>query len=377
MNITILGSTGSIGTQTLDIIRDNPDMKVVALTAHRNVELMEKQVREFKPSLVCMTDERAAADLKIKISDLGVQVVSGQEGLCYAAAFGNSEIVVTAVVGIAGLLPTIDAINAGKNIALANKETMVTAGHIITKLAKEKNIKIYPVDSEHSAIFQSLESTPHRAEKIILTASGGPFFGKKREELQNITPAQALKHPNWDMGAKVTIDSATLVNKGLEVMEARWLFDMDYDHIDVLVHRQSVVHSMVEYADGGVIAQLGVPDMHLPIQYALTFPNRRYIKGERLDFTKYNTLTFAKPDTDTFKALALAYRAGRQGGILPTVFNSADEAAVELFLKEKISFLGISDVIEKAMEAAPRIENPTIEDILQADSFAREFVKER
>lgn len=377
MNITILGSTGSIGTQTLDIIRDNPDMKVVALTAHRNVELMEKQVREFKPSLVCMTDERAAADLKIKISDLGVQVVSGQEGLCYAAAFGNSEIVVTAVVGIAGLLPTIDAINAGKNIALANKETMVTAGHIITKLAKEKNIKIYPVDSEHSAIFQSLESTPHRAEKIILTASGGPFFGKKREELQSITPAQALKHPNWDMGAKVTIDSATLVNKGLEVMEARWLFDMDYDHIDVLVHRQSVVHSMVEYADGGVIAQLGVPDMHLPIQYALTFPNRRYIKGERLDFTKYNTLTFAKPDTDTFKALALAYRAGRQGGILPTVFNSADEAAVELFLKEKISFLGISDVIEKAMEVAPRIENPTIEDILQADSFAREFVKER
>ena len=377
MNITILGSTGSIGTQTLDIIRDNPDMKVVALTAHRNVELMEKQVREFKPSLVCMTDERAAADLKIKISDLGVQVVSGQEGLCYAAAFGNSEIVVTAVVGIAGLLPTIDAINAGKNIALANKETMVTAGHIITKLTKEKNIKIYPVDSEHSAIFQSLESTPHRAEKIILTASGGPFFGKKREELQSITPAQALKHPNWDMGAKVTIDSATLVNKGLEVMEARWLFDMDYDHIDVLVHRQSVVHSMVEYADGGVIAQLGVPDMHLPIQYALTFPNRRYIKGERLDFTKYNTLTFAKPDTDTFKALALAYRAGRQGGILPTVFNSADEAAVELFLKEKISFLGISDVIEKAMEAAPRIENPTIEDILQADSFAREFVKER
>ena len=377
MNITILGSTGSIGTQTLDIIRDTPDMKVVALTAHRNVELMEKQVREFKPSLVCMTDERAAADLKIKISDLGVQVVSGQEGLCYAAAFGNSEIVVTAVVGIAGLLPTIDAINAGKNIALANKETMVTAGHIITKLTKEKNIKIYPVDSEHSAIFQSLESTPHRAEKIILTASGGPFFGKKREELQSITPAQALKHPNWDMGAKVTIDSATLVNKGLEVMEARWLFDMDYDHIDVLVHRQSVVHSMVEYADGGVIAQLGVPDMHLPIQYALTFPNRRYIKGERLDFTKYNTLTFAKPDTDTFKALALAYRAGRQGGILPTVFNSADEAAVELFLKEKISFLGISDVIEKAMEAAPRIENPTIEDILQADSFAREFVKER
>ncbi len=377
MNITILGSTGSIGTQTLDIVRDNPDMKIVALTAHRNVELMEKQVREFKPSLVCMTDERAAADLKIKISDLGTKVVSGHEGLCYAAAFGDSEIVVTAVVGIAGLLPTIDAINAGKNISLANKETMVTAGHIITKLAKEKGIKIYPVDSEHSAIFQSLESTPHRAEKIILTASGGPFFGKKRQELQNITPAQALKHPNWDMGAKVTIDSATLVNKGLEVMEARWLFDMDYDHIDVLVHRQSVVHSMVEYADGGVIAQLGVPDMHLPIQYALTYPNRRYIKGERLDFTKYNTLTFAKPDTDTFKALALAYSAGRQGGILPTVFNSADEAAVELFLKEKISFLGISDVIENAMAAAPKIENPTIEDILQADSFAREFVKER
>ena len=377
MNITILGSTGSIGTQTLDIVRDNPDMKIVALTAHRNVDLMEKQVREFRPELVCMTDERAACDLKIKISDLGTKVVAGQEGLCYAAAYGDSEIVVTAVVGIAGLLPTIDAINAGKNIALANKETMVTAGHIITKLAEEKNIKIYPVDSEHSAIFQSLESTPHKAEKIILTASGGPFFGKTREELVGITPAQALKHPNWDMGAKVTIDSATLVNKGLEVMEARWLFDMDYDHIDVLVHRQSVVHSMVEYVDGGVIAQLGVPDMHLPIQYALTYPNRRNIKGERLDFTKYNTLTFAKPDTDTFKALSLAYSAGRQGGILPTVFNSADEAAVELFLKEKISFLDISDVIEQAMAAAPKIENPTIDDILQADAFARKFVKER
>lgn len=375
MNITILGSTGSIGTQTLDIIRDNPHMKAVVLTAHRNVELMEAQVREFAPELVCMTDEKAASDLKTKIADTAVKVVSGAEGLKYAAAYGSSEIVVTAVVGISGLLPTIEAIKSGKNIALANKETMVCAGHIITALAKEKGIKILPVDSEHSAIFQSLQGTPHRAEKIILTASGGPFFGKTRAELQSITPAQALKHPNWDMGAKVTIDSATLVNKGLEVMEAHWLFDTDYDSIEVLVHRQSVIHSMVEYADGGIIAQLGVPDMHLPIQYALTYPNRLPINQEKLDFGKYPSLTFAKPDTETFPALRLAFEAGKKGGILPTVFNSADEMAVELFLKEKIGFLQIADCLEKAMAAVPAIANPTIDDILEADKFARSFAE--
>lgn len=375
MDITILGSTGSIGTQTLDIIRDNPYMKATVLTAHRSVELMEAQVREFKPELVCMTDEKAAEELKIKIADTPCKVVSGAEGLKYAAAYGDSEIVVTAVVGISGLLPTIEAIKSGKNIALANKETMVCAGHIITSLAAEKGIKILPVDSEHSAIFQSLQSTPQKADKIILTASGGPFFGKTADELCSITPAQALKHPNWDMGAKVTIDSATLVNKGLEVMEAHWLFDMDYDNIEVLVHRQSVVHSMVEYADGGVIAQLGTPDMHLPIQYALTYPKRLPINRERLDFAKYPSLTFAKPDTETFPALSLAFEAGKKGGILPTVFNSADEMAVELFLKEKIGFLDISRCLEKAMEAAPVIENPSIDDILEADRFARSYAE--
>lgn len=375
MNITILGSTGSIGTQTLDIIRDNPFMKAKVLTAHRNVELMEAQVREFRPELVCMTDEKSAEDLKIKIADTSCRVVSGAEGLKLAAAYGDSEIVVTAVVGISGLLPTIEAIKSGKNIALANKETMVCAGHIITALAAEKSVKILPVDSEHSAIFQSLQSTPQKAEKIILTASGGPFFGKSRDELGAITPAQALKHPNWDMGAKVTIDSATLVNKGLEVMEAHWLFDMDYDSIEVLVHRQSIVHSMVEYEDGAVIAQLGTPDMHLPIQYALTYPRRIPLNREKLDFVKYPSLTFAKPDTDTFSALRLAFEAGRKGGILPTVFNSADEMAVELFLKEKIGFLDISRCLEAAMAAAPVIENPTIDDILEADKFARSFAE--
>lgn len=377
MNITILGSTGSIGTQTLDIIRDNPDMKASVLTAYRNVKLMEAQVREFNPELVCMTDEAAAAELKIKISDTPVKVVSGAQGLQYAASYGDSEIVVTAVVGISGLLPTIEAIKSKKNIALANKETMVCAGHIITRLANEYGINVYPVDSEHSAIFQSLQGTPHKAEKLILTASGGPFFGKTKDELQNIKPAQALLHPNWDMGAKVTIDSATLVNKGLEVMEAHWLFDMDYDNIEVLVHRQSVIHSMVEYSDGAVIAQLGIPDMHLPIQYALTYPKRRFLNQEKLDFTKYPELTFAKPDTETFSALRLAFEAGKSGGVIPTVFNSADEMAVELFLNEKIGFLQISEVISKAMEAAPAICKPSLDDILEADSFARSFVKER
>lgn len=375
MNITILGSTGSIGKKTLDIIRDNNDMKVCVLAANKNVSVMEAQAREFTPELVCMTDESAAAELKIKLADTSVKVVSGTEGLQYAASYGDSEIVVTAVAGISGLLPTIEAIKSKKNIALANKESIVCAGHIITRLATEYGVSIYPVDSEHSAIFQSLQGTPHKAERIILTASGGPFFGKTKQELQNITPTQALNHPNWEMGAKVTIDSATLANKGLEVIEAHWLFDMDYDNIEVLIHRQSVVHSMVGYADGAVIAQLGVPDMRLPIQYALTYPKRRSINCQKLDFAKYPELTFAKPDMDTFPALGLAVDAGMAGGVMPTVFNSADEAAVELFLNGQISFLGISDYIALTMSKAPIIQNPTISDILEADNFARNLVK--
>lgn len=373
MNISILGSTGSIGTQTLDIVRKNDDMKIISLTAGRNVSLMEKQIREFKPLVVCMADKSAAEDLRVRVSDTGVQVLGGADGLIEAAVCDDADIVVTAVVGISGLKPTISAIKAGKNIALANKETMVTAGHIVTRLAKENNVKIYPVDSEHSAIFQALQCGRKDLSRIILTASGGPFFGKKRDELENITPEQALKHPNWDMGAKVTIDSATLVNKGLEVMEARWLFDVDYDSIDVLVHRQSVIHSMIEYTDGAVIAQLGIPDMHLPIAYALTYPDRRPIGDNRLDFTKYGTLTFDKPDTEVFPALSLAYKAGRGGGILPTVFNGADEAAFSLFMNGKIRFLEIADFIEKKMSSSPHIENPTLDDIFAADSESRKF----
>lgn len=373
MNIIILGSTGSIGTQTLDIVRNNPEMRVTVLTARNNTELIEKQIREFKPELVCMSDEKAAEELKIRVADTDVKVVGGEVGMCEAASYPKGDIVVTAVVGISGLLPTVAAIKSGKDIALANKETMVTAGHIITSLAKEYNIKIYPVDSEHSAIFQCLQSSEQKASKLILTASGGPFFGKTRQELENITPAEALRHPNWDMGAKVTIDSASLVNKGLEVIEAHWLFDMDFDDIDVIVHRQSVIHSMVEYPDGGIIAQLGIPDMHLPIQYALTFPKRITIPGNRLDFTKYPCLTFDKPDTETFPSLALAYKAGREGGLMPVLFNGADEVAVAMFLEGKIGFLQIPEIIEKAMSDFKNIENPSLEQIIEADRCVRKI----
>ena len=375
-NISILGSTGSIGTQTLDIVRTNPGIKVCALAANKNVELLEAQAREFLPKLVSVTDEKAAQELKIRLADTDIKVVSGEDGLKEAASFEPADITVTAVVGISGLLPTIEAIKAGKNIALANKETLVTGGHIVTRLAKEYNVKLLPVDSEHSAIFQSLQGSKRHGEikRILLTASGGPFFGKTREELQNVTPENALKHPNWNMGAKVTIDSSTLVNKGLEVMEARWLFDVAIDDIKVLVHRQSVVHSMVEFCDNAVIAQLGAPDMRLPIQYAITYPYREPMQNNELDFAKYSELTFAEPDTQTFFALELAKRAGREGGILPTVFNSADEAAVGLFLDRKIGYLDIADVIAGAMQSAPVCENPGIEEIFEADKFAREFV---
>ena len=376
-NISILGSTGSIGTQTLDVARAYPGISVKAISARSNVKLIEEQIREFRPKLACVTDEKAASELKIKVADTDTKIVSGTDGLIDVATVEGADTVVTAVVGISGLLPTISAINAGKNIALANKETLVCGGHIVMDLAKKKGVKILPVDSEHSAIFQSLQGNPKKIKKILLTASGGPFFGKTRDELTNIKPADALKHPNWDMGAKVTIDSSTLVNKGLEVIEAKWLFDVSIDQIEVLVHRQSVLHSAVMYDDNAVIAQLGTPDMKLPIQYALTYPDRLPMSGNELDFAKYPNLTFAHPDTETFYALELAKKAGREGGILPTVFNSADEAAVELFLKEKISYLEITDSIGRAMEQVKNIENPTIEQIFEADKFAREIVFNR
>lgn len=373
--ISILGSTGSIGTQTLSIAREYKDIQVKAITANSNIELLEEQAREFKPELVAVADEEKAKDLKIRLADTGIKVVSGKQGLIEAAVYPSVDAVVTAVVGISGLEPTIEAIKAGKDIALANKETLVTGGHIVTKLAKEKNISILPVDSEHSAIFQSLMGNNQKEiKRILLTASGGPFYGKKRFELTNIRPEDALKHPNWNMGAKVTIDSSTLVNKGLEVIEAKWLFDIDIDRIKVLIHRQSIVHSMVEYVDNGIIAQLGAPDMRLPIQFALTYPNRLPMKENELDFAKFNQLTFDEPDTETFFALELAKKAGREGGSLPTVFNSADEAAVELFLKGKLSYMGISDAIQKAMEDIKNIQNPTLEQILQTDKLARELV---
>ena len=374
-NISILGSTGSIGTQTLDVAREYKGIKVKAVTAHSNVDLIEAQAREFKPELAVLTDEKCAADLKIKLADTSTRVIGGKDGLMAAAAHEGAETVVTAVVGIAGLEPTTEAIKAGKNIALANKETLVTGGHIVTELAKKHKAAILPVDSEHSAIFQSLMGN-HRREikKILLTASGGPFFGKKRSELEKITPSDALKHPNWDMGAKVTIDSSTLVNKGLEIIEAKWLFNVPIDDIKVLVHRQSIVHSMVEFVDNGIIAQLGAPDMRLPIQFALTYPNRLPMKGNELDFSSFASLTFEEPDTDTFFALELAKKAGREGGTLPTVFNSADEAAVELFLNGRLPYLGISDAIAEAMECIPSKAEPTLDDILRTDKLAREFV---
>lgn len=376
-NISILGSTGSIGTQTLEVARAYPGISVKAISARSNIKLLEEQIREFSPKLACVLDEKAASELKGRVRDTSCRIVSGEEGLTEAATIDGADTVVTAVVGISGLLPTIAAIEAGKNIALANKETLVTGGHIVTRLAKEKGIKILPVDSEHSAIFQSLQGNPKKIKKILLTASGGPFFGKTRAELLNITPEQALKHPNWDMGAKVTIDSSTLVNKGLEVIEAKWLFDVDIDQIEVLVHRQSILHSAVMYEDNAVMAQLGTPDMKLPIQYALTYPDRLCMSGNELDLAKYAELTFAKPDTDTFYALELAKKAGREGGVLPTVFNSADEAAVELFLSGKIGYLEITDSINEAMEKTKNIENPTVEEIFEADKFAREAVYKR
>lgn len=374
--IAILGSTGSIGTQTLEIVRTNGDLEVTALAAGNNIDLLEKQIREFKPKLAAVWKEERANELKDKINDLDVKVVSGMDGLLEVARQPESEILVTAIVGMIGILPTIEAINAGKDIALANKETLVTAGHIIMPLAAEKKVPILPVDSEHSAIFQSMNGENRkRVSKILLTASGGPFRGKKREELADITVEDALKHPNWSMGRKITVDSSTLVNKGLEVIEAKWLFNVEPENIQVVVQPQSVIHSMVEYEDGGIMAQLGTPDMKLPIQYALFYPDRRPLPGKRLDFYEMKSITFEKPDIDTFLGLPLAYRAIHAGGSMPTVFNAANEKAVALFLDKKIRFLTIYDLIQGAMENHKVVENPSVEQILEAEAEAHAFVE--
>ncbi len=364
-NIAIIGSTGSIGTQTLDVIREHRnDFKVSALACGKNVRLLAEQIREFHPALVSVGDEASADALKELIPGEECDIMTGMEGLVAVSTIPESDILVTAVVGMLGITPTIVAIKAGKDIALANKETLVSAGHIIMPLAKEYGVQILPVDSEHSAIFQSLQGNEgNEIDKILLTASGGPFRGKSLAELQNVTPAQALNNPNWDMGQKVTIDSATMVNKGLEVMEAHWLFDVDVDDITVLVHPQSVLHSAVQYKDGAVIGELGVPDMRIPIQYALYYPERPYLSGKRLNLFELKSLTFEEPDLSVFKGLSLAKKVGKAGGNLPTAFNAADETAVSLFLRGEIGFTEIPELIEKAVNACELIENPTVEEI--------------
>lgn len=375
--IAILGSTGSIGTQTLEIVRNQPDLQVVSLAAGTNTALMEQQIREFRPRMAAMWSEEAAADLSVRVADMDVKIVSGMEGLVEISTLEEAEVLVTAIVGMIGIRPTIAAIEQGKTIALANKETLVTAGHLIMPLAQKHGVSILPVDSEHSAIFQSMHGeNRERVSKIILTASGGPFRGKKREELGAMTIEDALKHPNWSMGKKVTIDSASLVNKGLEVMEARWLFDVPLEQIQVVIHPQSIIHSAVEYVDGGIMAQLGMPDMKLPIQYALFYPDRRELPGKRVDFFALRQLTFEEPDTETFRGLSLAYEAARTGGSLPTVFNAANEKAVALFIERKIGFLQIPELIEQAMGHHKVIENPSVEEILQTEAETYEYIKQ-
>lgn len=376
--IAILGSTGSIGTQTLEIVRANNDIEVVGLAAGSNITLLEEQIREFKPSLAAVWGEKHAAELRSRVRDLDVKVLSGMDGLLAVAGMEPSEMLVTAIVGMIGIRPTVEAICAGKDIALANKETLVTAGHIIMPLAKKYNVRILPVDSEHSAIFQSLQGGQGKAlHKILLTASGGPFRGRKRADLMNVQVEDALKHPNWEMGRKITIDSSTLVNKGLEVMEARWLFDVSMDQIEVVVHPQSVIHSMVEYKDGAIIAQLGTPDMKLPIQYAIYYPERRYLAGERLDFASLSQLTFEEPDIETFTGLKLAIEAGNAGGLLPTVFNAANERAVSKFLSREISYLQITEIIEACMNEYINIPSPTLEEVLETEKAVYEMIESR
>lgn len=363
-NISILGSTGSIGTQTLEVAEINKDFNIVALSANKNVSLIETQIRKFNPKYVAMMDENAAAELKTRVADLPVKVMAGIEGVCACATAAEADIVVTAVVGVIGLVPTIEAIKAGKDIALANKETLVAGGSIVMPLAKEKGVKILPVDSEHSAIFQCIANSHVKPSRILLTASGGAFFGKTKEEIENAEAAEALKHPNWDMGAKITVDSATLMNKGLEAIEATWLFDIPADRIEVIVQRQSIIHSMVEFEDNSVIAQLSVPDMRLPISYALTYPERKYCMTEKIDFFALGNITFDKPDTDTFRCLKLAFDAAFKGGSMPAVLNAANEEAVRLFLDGIICFGDIPRIVEKEMKSHKFINNPILDDIL-------------
>ena len=375
-HVAIIGSTGSIGTQTLEIARWNQDIKICALSAGRNIDLLEKQAREFRPEIVGLWDEKLADELKDRLKDMDIRVVSGMDGLIEIAEYKTSDILVTAIVGMIGIRPTVAAIKAGKDIALANKETLVTAGHIIMPLAKEKGVSILPVDSEHSAIFQSLQGNTHDSiEKILLTASGEPFRGKSREFLKHVKLEDALKHPNWSMGRKITIDSATMVNKGLEVIEAKWLFDVAPENIQVVIQPQSIIHSMVEYKDGAVIAQLGTPDMKLPIQYALFYPERRYMPGDRLDFTKLSSIVIETPDMDTFLGLRYAYEAIGIGGSMPTVFNAANEYAVKQFLDRKIDFLDIYDIIRASMDHHNLIENPDIDEILATEQEVYEFIE--
>lgn len=375
-NLSILGSTGSIGTQALKVC-ELLNLKVSALTANSNVELLENQARKFKPQLVVMGTEEKAKDLKLRLSDTDVKVSYGIDGLCEAATIDGADTVLNSVVGMIGLMPTLEAISAKKNIALANKETLVTGGSLVMSAAKENGVKMYPVDSEHSAIFQCLQGCPDDKilKRLILTASGGPFFGRSYEELKDVTVEQALKHPNWSMGAKITIDSATMMNKGLEIIEARWLFDIPVDRIDVVVHRESIIHSMIEYIDNSVIAQMGVPDMKIPIQYALTYPNRIESDVEQLDLTKLSSLTFFEPDYDTFKCLRACKKSMELGGTAPVVANGANEVAVRMFLDKKISFTDIGDLVWESMTSIPLKEVKTLDDVLNADLAAREFVK--
>ena len=376
--IAILGSTGSIGTQTLDVVRANGDIQVMGLAAGRNIMKLEEQIREFHPVLAAVWDEQAAKDLEVRIRDTDTRVVSGMDGLLELSAMEGPEILVTAIVGMLGIRPTMEAIRAGKDIALANKETLVTAGHLIMAMAKEYGVRILPVDSEHSAVFQALNGESRKEiHKLLITASGGPFRGKKRKDLERVTVADTLKHPNWVMGQKITVDSATLVNKGLEVMEARWLFDVDLDHIQVVVQPQSVIHSMVEFEDGAVMAQLGTPDMRLPIQYALYYPERRYLEGKRLDFAALKEITFEEPDTETFLGLPMAISAAKEGGSMPTVFNAANELAVKKFLHQEINFLDIYDIIGQSMERHKKTEHPDLEEILAAEQETYRWIESR
>lgn len=376
--IAILGSTGSIGTQTLEVVRANGDIQVLGISAGRNIKKLEEQAREFCPRLVAVWEEDAARELRIKLQDTDIKLVSGMEGLLELASMEETEILVTAIVGMLGIRPTIEAIRAGKDIALANKETLVTAGHLIMPMAEKYGVRILPVDSEHSAVFQCLNGErQEEIHKLLLTASGGPFRGRKRKDLEQVTLADTLKHPNWVMGQKITVDSATLVNKGLEVMEAKWLFDVELDQIQVVVQPQSVIHSMVEFKDGGIMAQLGTPDMRLPIQYALYYPERRYLDGERLDFAKLGQITFEEPDMETFLGLPMAVQAAREGGSMPTVFNAANELAVKKFLHEEIRFLDIYDIIGQSMERHKKTESPDLDEILAVENETYQWIESR